>query len=178
KNRRVKEIFMIDIAVPRDIETEVGSLEGITLYDIDDLKTVVDKNLAERRMAANKAEKIVEEELDEFMRWHGIQFVVPTISAFKKWGEEIKQKELRRALNRLGELSEHDQKVVCSLANSIVNQILHTPVTQLKKYALTVEGHLYTEIMQNLFDLEVPGQKPKRLTLCDIQENSLKVEKC
>ncbi|MDD2554511.1 MAG: glutamyl-tRNA reductase [Desulfotomaculaceae bacterium] len=178
KNRRVKEIFMIDIAVPRDIETEVGSLEGITLYDIDDLKTVVDQNLAERRRAANKAEKIVEEELEEFMRWHGIQFVVPTISAFKKWGEEIKQKELRRALNRLGELSEHDQKVVCSLANSIVNQILHTPVTQLKKYALTVEGHLYTEIMQNLFDLEVPGQKPKKMILSENQGNPLRVKEC
>lgn len=177
KNRQGKKIFMIDIAVPRDIETEVGNLEGVTLYDIDDLKTVVDHNLAERKRAANKAERIIEEELEKFMKWHGTQFVVPTISALKKWGEEIKQKELRRALNRLGELSEHDRKVVGSLANSIVNQILHIPVTQLKKYALTVEGHLYTEILQNLFELDVPGQKPKKQICPDKQEKPLKIKK-
>jgi glutamyl-tRNA reductase len=161
--RKGRKIFMIDIAVPRDIEAEVGELGGVTLYDIDDLKSVVDHNLTERRHAANKAEHIIEEELEKFMKWHGTQFVIPTVSALKNWGEEIKQKELQRALNRLGELSEHDQKVVSSLANSIVNQILHVPINQLKKYALTVEGHLYTEIMQNLFELDVPGQKSKKV---------------
>jgi glutamyl-tRNA reductase len=162
EKRRGRKIFMVDIAVPRDIDTRVGELEGVTLYDIDDLKNVIDHNIAERKQAAVKAEGIIEEELDEFMKWLGMQFTVPTISALKKWGDEVKQKELRRALNRLGELSDHDRKVVCSLANSIVNQILHVPVAQLKSYALTTEGHLYTEILQNLFDLDVPGQKPKR----------------
>ncbi|MDD4334244.1 MAG: glutamyl-tRNA reductase [Desulfotomaculaceae bacterium] len=162
EKRNGKKIFMVDIAVPRDIEPEVGKLKGVTLYDIDDLKTVVDHNLTERRNAANKAESIIEEELEKFMKWHSTQFVIPTIATLKNWGEEIKRKELQRALNRLGELSEHDRKVVSSLANSIVNQMLHVPITQLKKYALTVEGHLYTEIMQNLFDLDVPGQKSKK----------------
>lgn len=161
--RKGRKIFMIDIAVPRDIETKVGELAGVTLYDIDDLKSVVDHNLTERRHAANKAELIIEEELEKFMKWHGTQFVIPTVTTLKNWGEDIKQKELQRALNRLGELSEHDQKVVSSLANSIVNQILHVPINQLKKYALTVEGHLYTEIMQNLFELDVPGQKSKKV---------------
>jgi len=154
-----REIVMIDLAVPRDIETKVGELEGVILYDVDDLEMVVDHNMAERKQAAIKAEKIIEEELSEFMRWLGTQFVVPTISALKQRGEEVKRHELRRAFNRLGQLSEHDKKVVCSLANSIVNQILHTPVTQLKNYALTNEGHLYTEVLQNLFCLTVPGQK-------------------
>ncbi|BAF59152.1 MAG: glutamyl-tRNA reductase [Pelotomaculum sp.] len=160
--RRGRAIFMVDIAVPRDIEAEVGNLAGVTLFDIDDLKNVIDQNLAERKQAAVKAEEIIEEELDGFMKWLGMQFVVPTISALKKWGDEIKQKELCRALNRLGNISEHDRKVICSMANSIVNQILHVPVAQLKSYALTTEGHLYTEILQNLFNLDVPGQKPKK----------------
>jgi len=173
EKKKGKKIFMIDIAVPRDIETSVGEFEGVTLYDIDDLKNVVDHNMTERRQAAVKAEGIIEEELDEFMKWLGTQFIVPTISALKKWGDEIKNKELRRALNRLGELSEHDKKVICSLANSIINQLLHEPVTQLKRYALTTEGHLYTEILQNLFDLDVPGQKPKKHTASFELENPL-----
>jgi len=178
EKRRGREIFMVDIAVPRDIEPGVGELAGVTLYDIDDLKNAVDHNLAERKQAAVRAEGIIEEELDEFMKWLGTQFVVPTITALKKWGDEIKQKELRRALNRLGELSEHDKKVVCSLANSIINQIFHVPVTQLKNYALTTEGHLYTEILQNLFDLDVSGQKPKKqTTVFDLGKKHLLVEK-
>jgi len=156
-----RQIFMIDLAVPRDIEPETGDLDEVILYDIDDLEAVVDHNLAERREAAVRAEGIIEEELGEFMRWLGTQSVVPTISALKQRGEEIKQRELERALNRLGNLSDHDKKVVCSLAGSIVNQILHTPVAQLKNYALTTEGHLYAEVLQNLFCLDVPGQKIK-----------------
>ncbi|MFZ5647280.1 MAG: glutamyl-tRNA reductase [Bacillota bacterium] len=155
------KIVMIDIAVPRDIEPSVGDIEGVTLYDVDDLQNVVDQNLAERKKAAVAAESIIEEELDEFMKWLGTQFVVPTIASLKKLGEEIKQKEVTRALNRLGDISDHDRKVVSSMANSIINQLLHIPVTRLKEYAITPEGHLYTEVVQNLFDLDVPGQQPK-----------------
>lgn len=159
--RQGRGLMMIDIAVPRDIDPAVGQLPGVTLYDIDDLQQVVDHNLAQRKKAAIEAEDIIEKELDQFMQWLSMQFVVPTIAALKQRGEEIKQKELRRALNRLGELSEHDRKVVSSLANSIVNQLLHVPVTQLKAYALTTEGHLYTKVLQNLFKLEIPGEEIK-----------------
>ncbi|MDD4168716.1 MAG: glutamyl-tRNA reductase [Desulfotomaculaceae bacterium] len=156
--RRGRPVLIIDLAVPRDIETAAGELAGVILYDIDDLGTVVDQNLAARKQAALQAEGIIEEELAGFMSWLGTQYVVPTIAALKQRGEEIKEQELKRALNRLGKLSEHDRKVIGSLAGSIVNQILHTPVTQLKSYALTAEGHLYTRIMQNLFCLDMPGQ--------------------
>lgn len=165
-------IMMIDIAVPRDIDPEVAKIPEVTLFDVDDLQNVVDQNLAERKKAAVKAEGIIEEELEEFMKWLGTQFVVPTITALKQWGEEIKQKELRRAINRLGELSDHDRKVIGSLANSIVNQLLHIPVTRLKEYALTPEGHLYTEVLQNLFDLDVPGQDKK---VRDEQKSGIKL---
>jgi len=161
KIRGGNRIMMIDIAVPRDIEPSVADIEGVTLYDVDDLKNVVDQNLSERKKAAVEAESIIEEDLDEFMKWLGTQFVVPTIASLKKLGDEIKQKELARALNRLGDISPHDRKVVSSLANSIVNQLLHIPVTKIKEYALSPEGHLYTEVLQNLFNLDVPGQKLK-----------------
>lgn len=154
-----KKFLMIDIAVPRDIQPEVGQLPGVTLYDIDDLNDVVDHGLAERKRAAAIAEAIIDEEVSSFMKWMGVQYVVPTIAALKRRGEEIKQKELRRALNRLGELSKHDQKVICSLANSIVNQLLHVPITQLKEYALTPNGYLYMEALQKLFQLQ-PDDMP------------------
>ena len=159
--RSDRRIMMIDIAVPRDIDPAVAGIPGVALYDVDDLQNVVDQHLHERKKAAVVAEGIIEEELEEFMRWLATQFVVPTIAALKQWGEEIKQQELRRALNRLGELSDHDRKVIGSLANSIVNKMLHLPVTRLKEYALSPEGHLYTEVLQNLFELGIPGQDKK-----------------
>ena len=111
----------------------------------------------ERKRAAIQAEGIIEAEVDEFARWQGAQFVIPTITALKKLGEEIKQKELARALNRLGDLPDHDAKVIGSLVNSVVNQLLHTPVTQLKEYALTEKGYLYNEAVKALFRLDEDG---------------------
>jgi len=148
-----KKIMFIDIAVPRDVEPSIRKIKGVSLYDIDDLQNVVDDNLKERRRAAVFCEKIINEELDKFMKWLSIQFVVPTIAALKKRGEIIKQKELLRALNRLGDISERDKKVVGSMANSIVNQLLHDPVTMLKEYALTDAGEKYKEAIEKLYKL-------------------------
>ncbi len=149
-----KKIMMIDIAVPRDIEPDVRLLPGVSLYDIDALQNVVDNNLMERKRAAMQAEVIIEEEVNEFARWQRTQYVIPTITALKRRGEEIKQKELTKAFNKLGELSAHDRKVISSLANSVINQLLHGPVTQLKELALTEKGPLYNEAVKELFRLE------------------------
>jgi len=157
--RNGKKIFLIDIAVPRDINPQVSEVEGVSLYDIDDLQHVIDQNLEHRKKEAVKAEKIIEDEINEFWKWLSTQFVTPTIAALKKRAEEIRQKEMTRAFNRLGNITEREKKVISSMANSIVNQLLHDPVMQLKKYALTQQGHLYTEILQNLFNLDVPNEK-------------------
>jgi len=157
-----KHIMMIDIAVPRDIEPDVRLLPGVSLYDIDALQNVVDNNLMERKRAAIQAEAIIEEEVREFSRWESTQFVVPTITALKIRGEEIKQKELTRAYNRLGELSDRERKIIGSMASTIVNQLLHTPVTQLKEFALTEKGPLYNQAIGELFCLEdSPGRQPE-----------------
>lgn len=156
--RERSTIFFIDIAVPRDIEPAVGQIPGVALYDIDSLQSVVDSNLAERRRAAVAAEAIIDERLEEFMRTLGARFVVPTVVALKRKGEEIKRKELERALNRMGELSDREVKVIGSMANSIVNQLLHEPITRLKGYALTPEGYQYADVLQKLFDLEPDEQ--------------------
>ncbi|MEW6446761.1 MAG: glutamyl-tRNA reductase [Bacillota bacterium] len=160
EERRGVKIFIIDIAVPRDVEPEVGDIPGVVLYDIDALQHVVNTNISERRRLAEKAKRIIEEEVEGFLRKRAAQAVVPTIVALKKLGDEIKQKELRRALNRLGDLSDYERKVISSLANSITNQLLHEPVRRLKDLALTSQGHVYAQAIQELFKLDVPEQLP------------------
>jgi len=161
RERQGAKLFLIDIAVPRDVDPQVGKLPGIVLYDIDSLQSVVDANLAERRRAALAAEEIIGEEVKSFIDALGSRFVVPTIVALKKRGDEVKEKELRRALNRLGEVGDREAKIIASMANSIVNQLLHEPVIRLKQLALKPYGYRYAGILQELFDLQV--DEPKRV---------------
>lgn len=154
-NRQGQPIIMIDIAVPRDIDPALRDIAGVYLYDIDDLQGVVDANYLERQRASRAAQKIIEEELDKFNQWLATLYVVPVISALKSQAEAIKTHELQKALNRMGALSEHQQKVLGSMANSIVNQLLHHPVVTLKEMAVSNEGHIYAEVLKQLFDLQV-----------------------
>lgn len=157
-----RELFIIDIAVPRDVDPAVGDLPNVTLKDIDELQHVVDANLEERRRLAHEAEKIIEDEIVSFFKWLSSLFVVPTIKALREKADTIKDNELTRAFNRLAPVSDREKKVIGSLANSIVNQLLHDPIINLKEYAATHQGHLYAKILQNLFNLEVEGQQMKK----------------
>jgi len=151
--------MFIDIAVPRDVGPDAADIPGVTLYDIDDLQQVIDNNLEERRKAAILAEEIIEEQLNDFTNWLAFRYVVPTITALKSMSNQIKDRELEKALNRLKNITEREQEIIISMANSIVKKILHSPIMCLKEYALTTEGHIYTEALQNLFNLEVKGKE-------------------
>ncbi|MGI9862577.1 glutamyl-tRNA reductase [Moorella naiadis] len=153
-------LMLIDIAVPRDIEPAVAGLPGVKLYDIDDLQQVVLANLEERKKAARQAEAIVTAEVEAFFRWLGSLSVVPTIVALKEKASAIKDAEVRRACNRLGELTPRQQNIIAAMANTIVNQLLHEAVVNLKTAALTSRGHLYTEALQQLFGLQVNDDRP------------------
>lgn len=155
RKRQGRPIMLIDIAVPRDIDPALGDIPGVYLYDIDDLQGVVDANYVERQRASKQAENIIADELEKFNQWLAGLYVVPVITALKAQGEAIKQQELQKALNRLGPLSEHQQKVLGSMANSIINQLLHKPVVTLKEMAASDQGHLYAEVVKRLFDLQV-----------------------
>jgi glutamyl-tRNA reductase len=88
--------------------------------------------------------------------------VVPVITAMKATGEKIKQNELKRAFNRLGKVPEHELEIIASMASSIVNQLLHYPVVNLKDMAVTNEGHLYAEVVKKLFNLQVEGKEQEK----------------
>jgi len=127
----------------------------VHLYDIDDLYNVVETNLMGRQRAAREAETIISHEIEDFNDWLATLYVVPVIKALKTKGEEIRQAEVRRALNRLGSITPREEKIINSLASSIVNQLLHFPVINLKEKAASNQGHLYAEVAKNLFQLEL-----------------------
>ena len=131
------------------------------MFDIDDLQQVVDHNLSERRKLAALAETIISQELQYFLKWLSSLFVIPTIIALKEKANQIKEAELTRAINRLGLINDREKKILNSMGNSIINQLLHDPIINLKEYASNHQGHLYAEMLQNLFNLEIEGQKPR-----------------
>lgn len=148
-----KRIIMIDIAVPRDIDPLLRNTVGVYIYDIDDLQNVMDHSLLERQKAVQEAEKIIADELVKFNEWLGSLYVVPVITALKTQAEMIKQNEIRRALNRMGKISEREKNIISAMAHAIVNQILHDPIVNLKEMAVSKQGHLYAEVVKKLFDL-------------------------
>ncbi len=158
-SRAGRKIMLIDIAVPRDVEPSLGCIEGVYLYDIDELQYVIDSSYAARQKAADKAGDIISAELVAFNEWLASLYVVPVIAALKSFGENIKKNELKRAFNKLGKVSEREQELINTLANSIVNQLLHFPVVNLKEMAVSNQGHLYAEVVKKLFSLHLAGEE-------------------
>lgn len=154
KKRKGRPIFFIDIAVPRDVDPEVAEIENVFVYDIDDLKHVVDENLKERKKEAEKAEKIVEEEVSEFLAWLASLDVVPTIKELNRIANEIKERELEKALRRLNGLNENQVEVIRALAHGIVNKMLHTPIVKVKEAAAKKRGYRYVVALRYLFGLD------------------------
>lgn len=148
-----RKIILIDIAVPRDVDPALAAIPGVNIYDIDDLQGVVDLNNAGRQQALHEAERIISREIIRFNEWLATLCVVPVIADLKAMGGRIKESELRRAMNRLGNVSPREERIIASLANSIVNQLLHQPIVTLKDKAITNQGHLYAQIVKKLFDL-------------------------
>ena len=153
--RRGQKILLIDIAVPRDIDPTLQDIDGVQILDIDDLQEVVDANYEERLKASYAAEEIIEAEMELFNEWLASLCVIPVITALKNQGEFIRNNEIKKALNKLGTISEHEEKIINSMANAIINQMLHLPIVNLKQMAASNDGHLYAELVKNLFSLEV-----------------------
>ncbi|MEA1961052.1 MAG: glutamyl-tRNA reductase [Bacillota bacterium] len=158
-NRQGKKILFIDIAVPRDIDPTLADIEGVYIYDIDRLQDALDGSYEERKAASAFAEKIIKSELAEFNQWLASLYVVPVVTALKGFGERVKQNELQRAFNRLGKVSEREQKVITDMSSAIVNQLLRNPVVNLKDMAVSNDGHLYAELTKKLFGLNAENEE-------------------
>jgi glutamyl-tRNA reductase len=152
--RRGRPLFLIDLAVPRDLDPAINELEGCYLYDIDDLEAVVADSLAGRRREAESAESIVAEEAERFRTWQASLDVVPAIASLRARAEEIRRRELAKADARLGELSDAERRAVESVTAQIVNKLLHLPTVRMKQAAAAAEGVVYADAVRHLFGLE------------------------
>ncbi len=151
--RKARPLFLIDIAVPRDLEPAINELEGCYLYDIDDLEAVVAESLAGRRREAARAEVLAADEAGRFSEWRASREVVPAIASLRAWAEEIRTGELARAEGRLGRLTEHERRAVESITAQIVNKLLHLPTVRMKEAAATADGAVYADALEHLFGL-------------------------
>jgi len=153
--RNGKPIFLIDLAVPRDIDPESAQLECVHLYNVDDLQNIVDESLGEREQEAEKAKEIVEKAVNNFMKWLNSRAAVPAIKALSQKGAEIRDAELEKALRKFGNLTEREEKILRSMAHAITNKITNAPIIKLREYSQTDQGHMYAQVLLDLFDLQV-----------------------
>jgi glutamyl-tRNA reductase len=155
RRRRMKPMFFIDIAVPRDIDPRVNDVENVYLYTVDDLQEVVAANLQQRGEEAKKAEEIVEQEIGQFFKWLSSLDITPTIVALRTKFDEVRRAELDKTLANWKDLPPDGQKRLEALTNAIMNKLLHSPTSLLKKAGQGGRSDLYVDALRSLFDLQV-----------------------
>ncbi|HST25285.1 MAG TPA: glutamyl-tRNA reductase [Gaiellaceae bacterium] len=151
--RKGRPLFLIDIAVPRDLDPAIHELDGCYLYDIDDLESVVAESLAGRRREAGRAEAIVLDEAERFRAWQASRDVVPAIASLRALAEEIRESELDRARSRLERLTEAERRAVEGLTSRILDKLLHVPTVKMKEAAAGADGAVYADALRHLFGL-------------------------
>jgi glutamyl-tRNA reductase len=153
KQRKNRQMFIIDIAVPRNIDPEINDMDNVYLYDIDDLKGVIDKNTQVRNREAEKAEKIVDAEIEAFVKWQVSLSAVPAIVALREKAEAIRKEEVEKTMRKLGGLKQEEIQAVKALTNSIVNKLIHPPTAALKSEM--EDKDVMVEIIKRLYNLDV-----------------------
>jgi glutamyl-tRNA reductase len=151
--RRNKPLFLIDIAVPRDLDPKLNKIDNIYLYDVDDLSQVVEMNKKDRKSEADKAHAIVAEEAVKFSHWLENMALTPTITALLSKAEQLRQAELDRTLSGL-DLSPKEIKAINKLTSSLVSKILHNPLIFLKDDCSSTEKKEKIDCIRKMFSLD------------------------
>ncbi|MCP3982373.1 MAG: glutamyl-tRNA reductase [bacterium] len=157
RGRRRGPLFLIDIAVPRDIDQAINELDNVYVYDIDALQEVVDANLGGRRAEAEKAERILSREVESFERWRQTQAVAPVIVALRESMGEIGRNELVRFRRKLGPLSETQERALEELLRGVVQKLLHRPIRYLRSSVERHEMKDVAELYRRIFALGQEG---------------------
>jgi glutamyl-tRNA reductase len=157
--RRNRPMFFIDIAVPRNVDPELNKLDGIFVYDIDDLQQAVVSHVADRKKEAERAEAIIDVEVQRFQERLQTLDVVPTIVSLQDQLETIRQAEIDRVRGRLGHMTVEQELAVDALTKGIVNKIMHAPIRTLKTAARESEATTMIDLVKRLFNLEARKAK-------------------
>ena len=152
--RKGRAMFLVDLGVPRNIEPEANRIENVYLYDIDDLKGIVEANRKEREQEARRAETIIASEVARFLAGLREMEVAPTIQELSKKFDSIRRKELERIFSKNGALTAEQRQMVETATSAIVNKILHEPIILMKTEAARDGPLKYSEILKKLFRLE------------------------
>lgn len=166
RERNGRPLLLIDIAVPRDVEAACAELEGVSLYDIDDLQAVVARNISTREGELPRAEEIVEEEIHRFARWLGQLETLPTVSALREHGNDLVDQVLAENSGRWESASPRDLARIEAVARAVMSRLLHEPTIRLRSLS-EERGHASLELVRELFGLREeessPQQKPNEL---------------
>ncbi|MBN1488373.1 MAG: glutamyl-tRNA reductase [Phycisphaerae bacterium] len=152
--RQYRPLLIIDIAVPRDVDPEIGSLDNVFLYDIDDLQSVAEASIAAREKEIARCHEIIETHVAEFVASQRSRNIGPTIAALQQHFDEISRQELDWLLPKLVECSEHDRKLIIQMVHRITQKLLHAPSAALRDKAAASHANLYTDAIRNLFGLK------------------------
>jgi glutamyl-tRNA reductase len=151
--RQGRRLYLIDVAVPRDVEPEVGLLPGVDLMDIDALAARANKGLRRREAEVAKVDQIILDEIDRFAAWQSSQRVTSTIASLQQRAEALRREELRRVSARLANVSPEAQQAIEAATRAIINKMLHHPITVLRETALQGTDARYVQAVEELFDL-------------------------
>jgi len=154
KTRRGRPLFIVDIAVPRDIDPAVHSFEGVFLYDIDDLEGVVHSNLEERKLEAERIEEMISEQLWAFNEWLQTLGVVPIITALRQNALDIQANTMKSIEQKMPDLTERERKVISKHTKSIINQLLRAPIAKVKEFSGEAHGSENLETFISIFGIE------------------------
>jgi glutamyl-tRNA reductase len=158
EQRAGRPLLLIDIAVPRDIDSRCADIEGVTLYDIDDLQAVVVRNLGTRKEIVPQAEEIVEEEIRRFARWLGQLETLPTVTALREHGNALVEQILTENQGRWESASERDLVRVEAIAWAVLNRLLHEPTIRLRSFS-EERGHASLQLVRELFGLDEESRR-------------------
>ncbi len=160
ERRPERELFIIDIAVPRDADPQVTSVPGVALVDVDGLKTVVDEKLEVRREAIPQVEEIIDEFIARFSQWYQSRLAIPVIASLTQKAEAIRERELERLFARCPDLTERERMLVTGMSMTIVSRLLHSVVVKIREKATTDrdEALVHARLLDELFELNLAEQ--------------------
>lgn len=144
-------LFIIDISVPRNVEEDVNEIENVYLYNIDDLKSIVNSNIEQRKIEAQRAQLILEQEVDKFIKWLEVQKITPLITSVRDYADSLREKQLKRLFKDMPYLTDKEKQQIDIAMRSLINKILHRPTSFIKDKAAKEESELYIKIFEEMF---------------------------